>query len=200
MSSSNFIKQNLALVVGLTLPVLLIVLFFVATVLPKSLGTPPQHEMLFSINKYTYNNPPAYTVTFKAVDGKLMATMVPNVKTNNTYPANNSQTLMGYDAKTDTLREIAFDMPATAGTDTIEKEVSALHDYKIDSSAKSPDGYEASYSGYGGGGFVMDVFGGSRNNGYRISKGAVSYKVPSKNNQLYYYNDAQFIGWVIGKE
>jgi len=32
----NWIKENLVLVVGLTLPLLLIVLFFVATVIPKA--------------------------------------------------------------------------------------------------------------------------------------------------------------------
>ena len=43
MPLKNFIKENFVLVVGLALPVLLVVLFFVASVLPKSMAVPPQY-------------------------------------------------------------------------------------------------------------------------------------------------------------
>ena len=44
----KFVKENLVLVVGLTLPLMLVLLFFVATLIPKAMGTPPQYEMLFT--------------------------------------------------------------------------------------------------------------------------------------------------------
>lgn len=56
MTIKNFVKENLVLLIGLILPLLLIVLFFVATVIPKSMATPPQYEMLFTVVKYDYQN------------------------------------------------------------------------------------------------------------------------------------------------
>ena len=68
----NWIKENLVLAIGLTLPLLLIVLFFVASVLPKSMGKPPQYEMLFSTMKYEYQKSPDYVLDFKVKDKKIM--------------------------------------------------------------------------------------------------------------------------------
>ncbi|NOS95053.1 MAG: hypothetical protein HOP26_01355, partial [Methylotenera sp.] len=67
----NFIKENLVLVIGLTLPLLLIVLFFVATVIPKVMGTPPQYEMLFTTNHYDYQNPADYLLEFAVKNQQL---------------------------------------------------------------------------------------------------------------------------------
>ena len=60
----NFIKENLVLVIGLALPVLLVVLFFVATVIPKAYNTPPQYEVLFSVVNYNYQNRPDFDMSF----------------------------------------------------------------------------------------------------------------------------------------
>ena len=61
----NWIKENLVMVIGLALPVLLIVVFFVATVIPKMASTPPQYEVLFSVQDYGNQNKPDYIVDFK---------------------------------------------------------------------------------------------------------------------------------------
>jgi hypothetical protein len=70
----NWIKENLVLVVGLTLPLLLIVLFFVATVIPKAFGTPPQYEMLFTSMRYDYQKQPEYALDFSVKNRQLMVT------------------------------------------------------------------------------------------------------------------------------
>lgn len=44
----KFIKENFVLVLGLTLPLLLVLLFFVVIVLPKLFVMPPQHEMAYT--------------------------------------------------------------------------------------------------------------------------------------------------------
>ena len=48
----KFIRENLVLVMGVSLPVLLVILFFLTSVLPKSLAEPPQHDLLFSVPRY----------------------------------------------------------------------------------------------------------------------------------------------------
>src|SRR4051812_31810717 len=73
MTLKNFIKENFVLVVGLTLPVILIVLFFVASVLPKSMATPPQYQMLFTESRYDNIPPSPYNVDFFVKDGAVKA-------------------------------------------------------------------------------------------------------------------------------
>jgi len=195
MQMKNFIKENLVLVIGLTLPILLIVLFFVASVIPKSMGTPPQYEMLFTINKYEYQKSPDYVIDFKVKDKKLMVSAKKTDEKNN---SGNSTKLMAYDGKSETVREIALDV-AKIGAAASNGEVilEETKDLTIDTSATAPDGYVLEAPNYGSGGLLGGLFGGGyRNNGYRLKKGAVGYKIPNAQAD-YYYGQLQFIGWVV---
>ncbi|WP_047538099.1 hypothetical protein [Methylotenera versatilis] len=191
----KFIKENLVLVIGLSLPILLIVLFFLATVVPKSFGTPPQYELLFTSLKYEYENSPVYLVDFKVVNHQLVAKVRKNDDKNRNY---NSKKLMAYNAKTETVREITIDLAkaAEAGDDN-DVILDETKDLKIDASVVSPDGYQLEGSNYGNSGLVGGLFGGgNRNSGYRIKKGAVAYKVETTQPN-YYYNDFKLVGWVV---
>jgi len=197
MSLKNFVKENLVLVVGLTLPVLLIVLFFVATVIPKSMGTPPQYEMLFTTARYEYQNPSDFQFEFVVKDKRLMVKAKKNEAINRNY---NTNKLMAYDGKTETIREITLDIAkvgviAANGAVVLEE----TKNMSIDTSSVSPDGYVLEGPNYGGSGLLGGLFGGGyRNSGYRIKKGGIGYKLP--NVQPYdYYNQVQFIGWVVEK-
>lgn len=193
----NFVKENLVLVIGLSLPILLIVIFFLATVIPKSFGTPPQYEMLFTTLKYEYETSPVYLVDFKVFNHQLVAKVKKNDNKNRNY---NAKKLMAYNAKTETMREISIDLAqaAEAGDgDVILEETKGL---KIDAAMVSPDGYQLEGSNYGNSGLVGGLFGGgNRNSGYRIKKGAVAYKVQTAQPD-YYYNDFKFIGWIISQK
>lgn len=191
----NFIKENLVLVVGLTLPLLLIVLFIVATVIPKALGTPPQYEMLYTITKrYDYQDPPGYIMDFAVKNNKLVVKATKN-NNKNRIRAN---VLMAYDGKTETIREIDIDAAKAAkgGGEVVLQETSHM---TIDMSKVSPDGYVLESPGYRSGGLVGGIFGGSyHNSGYMLKKGSVGYKIPNTPG-TYYYNQVKFIGWVINK-
>lgn len=193
----NFIKENLVLVIGLSLPILLIVLFLLATIVPKSLGTPPQHALLFTTVKYEYENPRLYFVDFKVVNHQLVAKIRKIDDNNKNY---NVKKLMSYDAKTETVQEIAIDLDklAEAG-EGVEILVNETKHLTIDTSAISPDGYKLDGPNYRDNGLVGGLFGGGyQSAGYRIKKGAVAYKIEtSKANS--YYNDFAFIGWVTGQ-
>ncbi len=193
----NFIKENLVLVIGLTLPLLLIVLFFVATVIPKSMGTPPQYEMLFTANRYDYQNPPDYLLEFAVKNQQLTVKAHKNDNKDKNY---NSKRLMAYDGKTETVREITVDIAktaeATTGNEVVLEETKNM---TVDTSTVSPDGYTLDGPSYGGSGLMGGIFGGGyRNSGFRLKKGSVGYQVPNTQ-QNYYYNQMQFIGWVIKK-
>ena len=193
----NWIKENLVLAIGLTLPILLIVLFFVASVLPKSMGTPPQYEMLFSTMKYEYQKSPDYMLDFKVKDKKLMVSAKKMDDKNNNGSATK---LMAYDGKTETVREIAIDNAKTgAAASSGEIVLVETKDLVIDTNAVSPDGYVLDGSNYNGNGLVGGLFGGGyRNQGYRLKKGSIGYKISNQQGN-YYYDQMQFIGWVVKK-
>jgi len=193
----NFIKENLVLVVGLTFPLLLILIFFASTVVPKLMSTPPQYEVLFTTRSYDYQNTTDYRLDFAVKNQKLTV----KIKKHDSKDVNyDLKRLMAYDAKTDTVREIAVDMsqvPASAADG-----VAVLHETEsmlIDTAVVSPDGYILDGPSYGGGGLMGGLFGGgNRDSGFRLKKGNIGYKIPHTQ-QHYYYNQVQFIGWVIKK-
>ena len=196
----NWFKENLVLAVGLTLPLLLIVLFFVASVLPKSMGTPPQHEMLFTTMKYEYESSSDYLLDFYVKNTQLMVKAKKNDDKGKNF---NSKRLMAYDGKTETVREIAIDTSKLADAsklgDGVEVVLDETKNFSIDTSPTSPDGYTLEGSNYGSSGLVGGLFGGGyRNNGYRIKKGSIAYKLVNTPVD-YYYDQMQFIGWVVKK-
>lgn len=191
----NWLKENLVLAIGLALPVLLIVLFFVATVLPKSFGTPPQYELLFTTTKYDYQNKPEYLLDFTVKNNQLIVKAKKNEDKNN-YNAYTKK-LMTYDAKTETLREIAIDESKLS--DGVEVILEETKNMQLDTNNVSPDGYTLEGPNYNSSGLLGGLFGGGyRNNGFRLKKGGVGYKVP-QHQPDYYYSDLKFVGWVIKK-
>lgn len=193
----DFIKANLVLVVGLTLPLLLIVLFFVATVVPKALGTPPQYEMLFTTTRYDYQAPPDYEIDFAVKNQKLM---VKSRKSDHKDRGYNSKLLMVYDAKNESVREINADAVKVDGAaDHNETVLQETAGWTVDTSRVSPDGYVMDGPSYNGGGMLGGMFGaGYRNGGFRVKKGSVAYRIPDTQGD-YYYHQVHFIGWVIKK-
>lgn len=193
----NMVRQNLVLVIGLVLPVLLVAIFFFATVIPKSLSQPPQYEMLFSTTRYDYQDASDYLLEFFVKDQRLMLKARKADDKNRNF---NKKILMAYDGKTETVREIAVDITknpdAMAGNEVVLDETKHM---TIEPSSMSPDGYVLDSNHYSDGGLVQGLFGGGyRNSGYRLKKGSVGYKIPNTQ-QNYYYNQLQFIGWVVKK-
>ena len=191
----SFIKANLVLVVGFTLPLLLIILFFAATVIPKAMGMPPQYEMLFSTMHYDYQNPPDYLLDFVVKNQKLM---VKAQKNEHKDRNNHARKLMVYDVKSEIVREISIDIAnlveASPNASTVLDETKNM---TIGTSSISPDGYILDGPSYGGG-LMAGIFGGGyRNSGFRLKKGSVGYQVPNTTQD--YYNQVQFVGWVIKK-
>jgi hypothetical protein len=198
MALKNFIKENLVLIIGLTLPVLLIALFFLATVLPKSLAPPPHYALLFSYIRYDYQNPAPVNVEFIVKDTVLKARVTKVDKKIQNY---NLKRLMVYEPKSESVSEIPYTLPVLAdNAETLELMLPETQNMTLDSNSTAPDGFSFEGPNYGHGGLVTELFGGGyRNQGYRIKKGSVAYKIPSVQND-YYFNGLQFIGWIVARK
>ncbi len=188
----KFIKENLVLVLGLTLPLLLIVLFFFASILPKMLGEPPQYAMLFVSTNYQYNDKVDYILDFD-IDNERVVVKLKD-KEDKKYSSERTEKLFVYDGKSQTVREIKVDDSGLIKN--VEVPVAEASKMVVDSSRISPDGYTFSGRQYGSRGLIGGLFGGSGRSNHRIVKGNVSYKLPI-NWPRYYYNQLTFLGWVV---
>jgi hypothetical protein len=188
----NFIKENLVLVIGLALPLLLIVLFFVATVIPKAYSTPPQYELLFSMQDYNYQNKPDYIVDFKVKNNQLLLKAKKAEDKDNYYQ---NKKLMAYDAKNEVMREIVID--STQLSDGAELLLEETKTMTLSTNMLAPDGYVLEKQYDGNNSLIGGLFGGGgRNSGYRLKKGNVGYKINTLQNNNYNY-ELHFIGWVL---
>ena len=197
-SVKKFFRENLVLVMGISLPVLLVILFFLTSVLPKSLGTPPQYELLFSVVRYDYQTAATPNFDFIVRDGRLM---VRTGKNDTANPTRYTRKLLAYDASTESVREIPFDTaPIEKLGEQAEMVLPETQGMTIDTSSRAPDGYSFEGPSYGGGGLMSELFfGGYRNAGYRVVKDKASYKIPNAFGDTYYAGNMQFIGWVVNQ-
>jgi hypothetical protein len=195
----RFFRENLVLVLGISLPVLLVILFFLTSVLPKSLSTPPQYELLFSVTRYDYQAVTTPNFDFIVRDGVLM---VRTGKSDSNNSSRYTRKLLAYDARTESVREIAYDLgPIGQLGEQAELVLPETRDMTIDTSSRAPDGYSFEGPTHSGGGLMSELFfGGYRNTGYRLVRDKVAYKLPSAHGDAYYAGSLQFIGWIVKKQ
>jgi hypothetical protein len=193
----KFVKDNFVLVIGLALPILLIVFFFIATVIPKSMSTPPQHEMFFTTVDFRYQNTTDYSVDYLIKDKHIMVKTKWRDEEHRNY---NSKKLMVFNGISNTVREIEVDVDAigmNASNTAIILE--GTKNISVDVNRTSLDGYTLEQTAYGSGGLLGGLFGGRRHNrDYRLKKGSVAYVLPDSSAN-YYYNQVRFLGWVVNK-
>ncbi len=196
MSSKNFIKENFVLLVGLTLPVLLMAVFMLAVMLPNSMSDPPKYDMVFWVDEYRNSNLPVNVNLSVDKDGVLTAQYTKNPD-HNYY---SWKKLYIYEAKDRKVRELPLPLPEDANTmvEIKTEPVAATSQMKLDTTLQSPDGFELSYDGYWRGGFMSEVFwGGGYSNEVRLRKGSASFRLMGSDDRTYfYYGNVRFLGWV----
>ena len=204
MALSKWIKENLVLAMGIFLPVVLVVIFMIASSVPKNLVNPPQYDFIFSYNEHSYQNPQTLIISFHVRQGNLFV-KYDKTKNDNYYNKNH---LYKYNASSQTVEEIFFDLPMDLenlkeGKLHLLKNTETL---KIDKNHTSPDGYEFLYNdNYRHRGLVMEIFGSSSRyrNRAMLHKSGATHLIPAPNQQhnnrnynYYYGNNINFIGWV----
>lgn len=82
----KWIKENLVLVSGILLPVLLVVGFFVLSNVTRVLADPPTYDFLLVGYRYDRQRPLDYQVAFEVKDGKLNGQVIPDAKGYANFP------------------------------------------------------------------------------------------------------------------
>lgn len=170
------IKKNITLVIGITIPILMI-LFVAGSIYLPGLFIKPHFNFLYvSGDDYYYYNQQQYSVQ----NGKLVKNEIKQLENQNYNPPRNEPKLYIYDVTKNEAKEISF----------VDGQ-----NLNLDSRAKSPDDFEVVY-GSRGDGFFPFFWGGGTDYNTRYLKGHnISKKLNLQLNGSSYYN-FRFLGWI----
>jgi hypothetical protein len=203
MPAKNFIKDNFVLIVGLTLPVLLMFGFMLAAHMPQALSDPPKYDLVFAVTEYpSYSGTIPISVKLYIKDGVLKAQYTKNPSQPSGYTGSNIwKKLYLYDASAKTVKELPFPYPADMDKiDSLREEtLEATKGMKLDTTTQAPDGYALTTDSYSHSGLFGDIFGGgSYSNEPVLQKGTSRVKLSDSRTNFNYMNP-EFVGWVTGK-
>lgn len=191
----NFVKENIALVAGIVLPLVLVVIFLIAGEISKASAPELKHDMLFTTNYYPHNNHHHYR--FKVDNGKLVVTYkVPADDDEHRHYHKNPPKLYLYDHKTQYASLLDIDWENEENGIIKDPDINALNQNKLLTNEVSPEGYSLEYHYRGSRGLVGELFSysGSRS---RYALKNENFVIPLKGVDNFY--NADFIAWVEKK-
>jgi hypothetical protein len=201
MPFKEFVKANLVLVVGLTLPILLMAGFLVASGLPERIGDPPKYSLVFAVTDFSQGvSGIPVSVSFVVQDGVLKAQYIKLPPQPTGYVNNAWKKLYVYDAATQKVEQLSFGFPPNmdAIEGTVVEVVDATRTMQLNTTLQSPDGYELSRDYGSRSGLINEIFwGGGYSNEYRLRKGSSSIRLPLASGNAP-YGTVEFVGWVTG--
>lgn len=176
-------KLNPAIIIGISLPILMIILVASVIYVPSFL-VKPQHNFVYSDYRpnYDYYN---YTKYYDLVDGQIVEKLTPgkNTQSEVVYAEQNKivPKLYLYDVKEHSSKEISLQ---------------DANKFSLVAGPSSPDGFSLEYE-YGNNG-IFELFGSSgRDRGLFLKKGMAKERL-SISNTNYYYGADRFsvIAWI----
>lgn len=173
------IKKNITLVIGISIPILMI-LFVAGSIYLPGLFIKPHFNFLYASGDdsyYYYKNGYQYSVQ----NDKLIKNEIKQLENQNYNPPRVESKLYLYDVVKNESKEISF---------------ADAQNLTLNSSTKSPDDFEVVY-GSRGDGFFPFFLGGETDYNARYLKGHnVNKKLNLQLNGGSYYNNFRFIGWI----
>ncbi|WP_454781229.1 hypothetical protein [Legionella sp. WA2022007384] len=193
--STKWIKSHLTLLAGLSLPILLMLVFVISNI-PFFKTDPPRYSLLFSIVDSS-SSPFPVQVNLVVRNDQLVA-QYSKVQNNSNWGI---KKLYLFDAKKQKVRELPLDFPNFNNSSNFKEEVvKSAKPFKLDTSLESPDGYVLhTTSDNLNTGLLSDLFLGSnyRNNAICLKKNSTCVKLSNLSTGRYFTpNNVQFIGWV----
>lgn len=197
----NWIRQNLVLISGIVLPILLVGGFFALSSAPRMLTDPPGYDFLLVAYRYDYRIPADYYLSFEVRNNRLTGRAIPRDESN-AHLNRQHAGIFRYVAAHNTFEEIVYDLPEDLDGigEAVPLPLIATAALKLDKRRKSPDGYTYEYLGYrGSGGLLGEMFGMRRRyeSDYVLKKDSAYFSLPQPVSAPYYPSDLHFMGWII---
>jgi len=175
----EIIKKNITLILGISIPILMI-LFVAGSIYLPELFIKPHFNFLYvsgDDSYYYYNSGYQYSVQ----NDKLVKNEIKQPENQNYNPPRVESKLYIYDVAKNEAKEISF---------------TEAQNLNLDSSVKSPDDFEVVYGSRDSGFFPFFWGGGTDYNARYLSGHNVSKKLNLQLNGSSYYNNFRFIGWI----
>lgn len=193
---NDFLKDNIALVAAIVLPLVLVVIFALSTALVSVSVEDPRYSFFVATN---YPNSQNSAFSFNVIDEKLVVSYRPEVKNENDYYTNTSvPRLWKINIPSGSVEEIALPVPANKKAADIS--IAGVTDIKIRNIQPAPDGYSFSNTYPSDSNIMTMMFSadGRSRNSVALEKDGRRFKVKVPGDDWYYNSD--FIGWIINDE
>jgi hypothetical protein len=201
MAMKQFVRDNLAIVAAIGLPLALVVLLALSSVVTNRVVADPQFDFLVATNFY---GGPNDAFTFDVVQNRLKISYAFPVRVNGTYQGGNIARLWRVRVPSMAVEEISLVAPSrsaeTAEGQRIPIEIPGVSELRVLSTQPAPDGYEfqQSYNHYNGN--IMRELFGSRDGRSGPSSAIVKDRriIPVRylDGTPYSAYSARFIGWI----
>ena len=194
----RFLRDNLFLVAAVSLPLVVVAFFLVASIVPRWLVPPPTHDLLLRVDG-SYEQPTSRVlVDYHVRDGRVEATIRPLADNLSLQPP----ALFLVDHATMTAREITVDLPTSMAENDPPKTfvVEALAGRQVLAQPTAPDGYQLEERNQGGPGLVGEVFGMNRYDRRPaiVNRGrVVTITLPAR---FRFLSSVQPVGWIVPEQ
>lgn len=195
-----FIKDNLAIVAAIVLPLVLVALFAVSSLVMNRVVADPQYDFLVATNFFGGSNEAFY---FDVVQNRLKISYSFPVQVNGTYQNGNISRLWRVRVPAMTVEEISL-VPPPRSTDhadgqRVPIEIAGVSELQVLSTQPAPDGYtfQQSYDSYNIN-LMRELFG-TGGRGEQVSaivKDGRAVPVRNLGGAPYSAYNAHFIGWI----
>jgi hypothetical protein len=195
--SGRFLKENAFLVAAVSLPVVVVGFFLLASVIPRWVVAPPAYDLLLRAGGPYDQKYPRVAVDFRARNGRVEAIVRPLPP--NVYPQPSA--LLLFDHQTMSVREISVDLPANLAENDPPRTIviDAFPGRQVLAQAKAPDGYELDIRSRRGPGIIGELFGMGRydQRASLVNRGRV---VPIALPSPYWSQPPAYaVGWLVGE-
>lgn len=194
---SSWLKDNLVLVAGITLPVIIVVLFGAASIVPTYTNEPPRYSVVYTDDYYSGYDSSSQRVKITVEEGKVKVTTRPKTDENKYH---SMPKIYVYNPTEKIATEIKYDL--ADAEENGEVKVKELENLTLDTTNKAPDGYvfeNYTNSGYNDAIFFGGLFGGGYRNGCSLSKDGYRVRIKSQDRYNNYCYNHKFLGWVVSK-
>lgn len=188
---NRVMQENYALILGITLPLALMIIFFIAGRTAEVATADPLHDLVYVADYYEGPNQP-YSIGID--NGKIEIRFRPQGEKEPYY---NTPRIYVFDHTTLTARPVDIDFKNIVDSKVVDPDLDALNRKTLSTAAESPDGYRFEYNTRSSSGGIAGEFfgfGRSYNGNYVLAKGARI--IPLKGDQPAY--QAKFLAWVTG--
>ncbi len=187
-----FLKDNIAIVAAIALPLILALLFGLSTLMTRVTVTDPKYDFLITDDYYESNS----SFLINVVNEKLVVSYrAPQKDANGSYLYNNTPRLWRVHVPEMQVEQIA--LPEPANKSAVNLKIPGITDVKVVNLQPGPDGYTYSNSYSYGNNLMTEIFNADRGDHYRSAIFKEGRAVPFRIGDGRSYYNMQFVGWIV---